>query len=119
MRQVNPCRARRSAARPAVEDRPNMSKSLLYASSVRSDGELHPELLEGVTQLALAVGSTLGPRGRHVIIDRAGDTPLVTKDGVTVARNIQLTNPVHNAAAKMVQAVSRATVDEAGDGTTT
>lgn len=96
-----------------------MSKSLLYAHSVRENGELHKELLEGVAQLALAVGSTLGPRGRNVIIDRAGETPLVTKDGVTVAANIQLTNPVHNAAAKMVQAVSRATVEVAGDGTTT
>lgn len=96
-----------------------MSKRLLYASGVRSDGVLHTELLEGVAQIALAVGSTLGPRGRNVIIDRAGDTPLVTKDGVTVARNIQLTNPVHNAAAKLIQAVSKATVDEAGDGTTT
>jgi chaperonin GroEL len=96
-----------------------MSKALLYAPSVRAGGTLHTELLKGVEQLALAVGSTLGPRGRHVIIDRAGDTPLVTKDGVTVARNIQLIDPVHNAAVKMIQAVSRATVDEAGDGTTT
>ena len=96
-----------------------MSKKLLFANQVRAGGQLHPELLEGVTQLALAVGSTLGPRGRNVIIDRAGDTPLVTKDGVTVARNVQLTNPVHHAAVKMVQAVARATVEEAGDGTTT
>lgn len=96
-----------------------MSKALLFAGQVRPGGQLHTELLEGVTQLALAVGSTLGPRGRNVIIDRAGDTPLVTKDGVTVARNIQLTNPVHHAAVKMVQAVARATVEEAGDGTTT
>jgi chaperonin GroEL len=96
-----------------------MSKALLFAGQVRPGGQLHTELLEGVTQLALAVGSTLGPRGRNVIIDRAGDTPLVTKDGQTVAQNIQLTNPVYHAAAKMVQAVAHATVQEAGDGTTT
>ena len=96
-----------------------MSKLLLYAPQVRSEGQLHAELLAGVEQLALAVGSTLGPRGLNVIIDRAGETPLVTKDGVTVARNIQLTDPVQNAAVKLVQDVARATVDEAGDGTTT
>lgn len=96
-----------------------MSKKLLYASSVRESGTLHAELLEGTAQLALAVASTLGPRGRNVIIDRAGETPLITKDGVTVARNIQLTNPIHQAAAKLIQDVARDTVNEAGDGTTT
>lgn len=96
-----------------------MSKSLLYASNLRPEQNLHEQLLEGVEQIALAVGSTLGPRGRNVIIDRAGDVPQVTKDGVTVARNIQLTDPVLNSAVKMIQAVARATVEEAGDGTTT
>lgn len=96
-----------------------MSKKLLYASSIRQGGTLHTDLLEGTAQLALAVASTLGPRGRNVIIDRAGETPLITKDGVTVANNIQITNPVHNAAAKLIQRVARATVNEAGDGTTT
>lgn len=97
-----------------------MSKQLLYASTLKQpDQDLHEELLRGVEQIALAVGSTLGPRGRNVIIDKAGETPQVTKDGVTVARNIQLTDPVLNAAAKLVQGVARATVEEAGDGTTT
>jgi len=96
-----------------------MSKALLYASNFRPEEDLHKELLEGVERIALAVGSTLGPRGCNVIIDRAGEVPQVTKDGVTVARNIQLTNPVHNSAVKMIQAVARATVEEAGDGTTT
>lgn len=96
-----------------------MSKALLYASTVRPNGQLHEEMLEGIAQIALAVGSTLGPRGRNVIIDRAGEAPITTKDGVTVARNIYLTNPVHNAAVKMIQGVAKATVDEAGDGTTT
>lgn len=96
-----------------------MSKSLLYASNLREEQDLHEKLLEGVEQIALAVGSTLGPRGRNVIIDRAGEVPQVTKDGVTVARNIQLSDPVLNSAVKMVQAVARAAVEEAGDGTTT
>ena len=96
-----------------------MSKKLLYAGSVRPGSELHEKLLEGVSLMADAVGSTLGPRGLNVIIDRAGDIPLVTKDGVTVARNIQLTDPVLQSAVKMMQDVARATVDEAGDGTTT
>ena len=96
-----------------------MSKRLLYAPCTRPGGTLHADLLGGVEQLALAVGSTLGPRGRNVIIDRAGETPLITKDGVTVARNIQLTNPVHHAAVKLIQDVARDTVNEAGDGTTT
>jgi len=96
-----------------------MSKALLYASNFREEQNLHEQMLEGVEQIALAVGSTLGPRGCNVIIDRAGDVPQVTKDGVTVARNIQLTDPVLNSAVKMIQAVARATVEEAGDGTTT
>lgn len=96
-----------------------MSKALLYASNLQAEQDLHEQLLRGVEQIALAVGSTLGPRGRNVIIDKAGETPQVTKDGVTVARNIQLTDPVLNAAAKLVQHVARAAVEEAGDGTTT
>lgn len=96
-----------------------MSKALLYASTYRKEQDLHQQLLEGVERIALAVGSTLGPRGSNVIIDRHGDTPQVTKDGVTVARNIHLTDPVLNSAVKMIQQVARATVEEAGDGTTT
>jgi chaperonin GroEL len=96
-----------------------MSKALLYSRHVRQEQDLHQELLEGVAQIALAVASTLGPRGCNVIIDRPGETPDVTKDGVTVARNIQLTNPVHHAAVKMIQDVAKAHELETGDGTTT
>ena len=96
-----------------------MSKALLYSKRLRPEQDLHAQLLEGVERVALAVGSTLGPRGSNVIIDRAGDVPQVTKDGVTVARNINLTDPVLSSAAKLVIAVARATVEEAGDGTTT
>lgn len=96
-----------------------MSKALLYSRHVREEQDLHKEMLEGVAQIALAVASTLGPRGCNVIIDRPGETPDVTKDGVTVARQIQLTSPVHNAAVKMIQAVAKAHELETGDGTTT
>lgn len=99
-----------------------MSRKLLFADAVAGPGAaigLHSELLAGVRQLALAVGSTLGPRGRNVILDRAGDPPIVTKDGVTVARNIHLTDPVQEAAVKLIQEVARDTVNAAGDGTTT
>lgn len=94
-------------------------KAILYANQIKPSDDLHDELLAGVQQLALAVGSTLGPRGRNVIIDRPGETPMITKDGVTVAANIQLSNPVANAGAKLIQAVAKATADTAGDGTTT
>ena len=77
------------------------------------------DLIQGIEKLAKTVGSTLGPCGRTVIINRPGRTPLVTKDGVTVAKEIELTDPVEVIGAQFVRDVSVKTGEEAGDGTTT
>jgi len=76
-------------------------------------------MLEGCTKLANAVSVTLGPRGRNVIIDQTFGTPKITKDGVTVAKNINFSNRYHNLGASLVKQVANNTNDAAGDGTTT
>ena len=76
-------------------------------------------LRRGVDSLANAVKVTLGPKGRNVVIDRKFGSPTVTKDGVTVAKEIELTNSVENMGAQMVKEVASKTADLAGDGTTT
>src|SRR5512142_1878988 len=76
-------------------------------------------LKRGVDQLAEAVKVTLGPRGRNVVIDKKFGAPTVTKDGVTVAKEIELSDPMENMGAQMVQEVATKTSDLAGDGTTT
>src|SRR5438093_3353408 len=73
----------------------------------------------GVRQLARAVKITLGPRGRNVVIQKAFGSPTVTKDGVTVAKEIELKDPYENIGAQMVKEVASKTSDVAGDGTTT
>src|SRR5207245_4183644 len=73
----------------------------------------------GVDQLADAVKVTLGPKGRNVVIDKKFGSPTITKDGVTVAREIELPDPVENMGAQMVKEVATKTSDVAGDGTTT
>ena len=89
------------------------AKQLLFAQDARG------EILKGVNVLANAVRETLGPRGRNVLIDRAGGTPTVTKDGVTVAHEIECGNPFQNIGAQMAKEVASQTSDNAGDGTTT
>lgn len=81
--------------------------------------DANQELLKGVTILTEAVRSTLGPRGRNVIIDKSFGSPVVTKDGVTVAKEIELENKWQNMGAQMVKEVASKTSDVAGDGTTT
>src|SRR4051812_15084572 len=76
-------------------------------------------LKKGVDQLAEAVKVTLGPKGRNVVIDRKFGSPLITKDGVTVAKEVELENPIENMGAQMVKEVATKTSDLAGDGTTT
>ena len=76
-------------------------------------------MLEGCTKLAGAVAVTLGPRGRNVIIDQTFGSPKITKDGVTVAKNINFANRYHNLGASLVKQVANNTNDQAGDGTTT
>src|SRR6059058_795959 len=90
-----------------------MAKQLLYTDDARK------KLLQGADKLARAVGSTLGPTGRNVIIDKSFGGPTVTKDGVTVSKEIELADPFENMGAKLVNAVAQKTSDVAGDGTTT
>src|SRR5436305_1802209 len=90
-----------------------MAKQLLYTDDARK------KLLQGADKLARAVGSTLGPTGRNVIIDKSFGGPTVTKDGVTVSKEIDLQDPFENMGAKLVNAVAQKTSDVAGDGTTT
>jgi chaperonin GroEL len=90
-----------------------MAKQLLYTDDARK------KLLAGATKLSKAVGSTLGPTGRNVILDKSFGGPTVTKDGVTVSKEIDLPDPFENMGAKLVNAVAQKTSDVAGDGTTT
>jgi chaperonin GroEL len=90
-----------------------MAKQLLYTDEARK------KLLSGAETLARAVGSTLGPTGRNVIIEKSFGGPTVTKDGVTVSKEIDLPDPFENMGAKLVNAVAQKTSDVAGDGTTT
>jgi len=90
-----------------------MPKQLLYTDDARK------KLLAGAEKLAHAVGVTLGPTGRNVIIDKSFGGPTVTKDGVTVSKEIELADPFENMGAKLVNAVAQKTSDTAGDGTTT
>ena len=89
------------------------AKQLVFDESARQ------RLLKGVEQLARAVKATLGPKGRNVVIDKKFGSPTVTKDGVTVAKEIELSDPYENMGAQMVREVASKTSDSAGDGTTT
>ena len=90
-----------------------MAKQILFDTEARNG------LKSGVDQLANAVKVTLGPKGRNVVIDKKFGSPNVTKDGVTVAKEIELKDPVENMGAQMVKEVASKTADIAGDGTTT
>jgi chaperonin GroEL len=89
------------------------------AKQVKYNVEARDALKRGVDTLANAVKVTLGPKGRHVIIDKKFGSPAVTKDGVTVAKEIELKDPIENMGAQMVKEVASKTADIAGDGTTT
>ena len=86
---------------------------------IKFDIEAREKLKAGVDKLANAVKVTLGPRGRHVVIDKKFGAPLVTKDGVTVAKEIELKDVIENMGAQMLKEVASKTADVAGDGTTT
>ena len=90
-----------------------MAKQIIYHEDARQG------ILRGVNSLATAVRVTLGPMGRNVVLEKKFGPPVVTKDGVTVAKEIELENPVENLGAKMVKEVASKTSDVAGDGTTT
>src|SRR5215468_7199584 len=89
------------------------AKQLSYSDDARQ------KLLAGVSKLARAVRATLGPRGRNAVIDKGWGSPNVTKDGVTVAEEIELQDPYENMGAQLVKEAASKTSDVAGDGTTT
>jgi chaperonin GroEL len=90
-----------------------MAKKIAFSEEVRS------KLLKGIETLAKAVKITLGPKGRNVALDKKFGSPVITKDGVTVARDIELEDEFENMGAQLVKEVASKTSDEAGDGTTT
>ena len=90
-----------------------MAKNIVY------DEEARQAVMRGVNKLAAAVRVTLGPKGRNVVLEKKFGSPVVTKDGVTVAKEVDLEDPVENLGAKMVREVASKTSDVAGDGTTT
>jgi len=91
----------------------------MAAKQLIFDEQARQALLKGVQKLARAVVATLGPKGRNVVIDKKFGSPTVTKDGVTVAKEIELEDPYENMGAQMVREVASKTSDSAGDGTTT
>jgi len=90
-----------------------MAKQVVYGTDSRA------AILRGVNQLADTVKITLGPKGRNVVIDKKFGSPTITKDGVTVAKEIELKDPLENMGAQMLREVASKTSDVAGDGTTT
>jgi len=96
-----------------IQEPPLVPKQLLFADAARR------KMMEGVDVLAHAVGTTLGPTGRNVILSKSFGGPTVTKDGVTVSKEIELPDPFENMGAKLVNVVASKTSDTAGDGTTT
>ena len=91
----------------------------MSAKQMKYEGDARQAILNGVGKLAKAVATTLGPSGRNVIIDKKFGSPQITKDGVTVAKEIELPDPFENMGAQMVREVASKTNDVAGDGTTT
>ncbi|MFO7483919.1 TCP-1/cpn60 chaperonin family protein, partial [Oceanibaculum nanhaiense] len=91
----------------------------MAAKEVKFGGEARTKMLRGVDILADAVKVTLGPKGRNVVIDKSFGAPRITKDGVSVAKEIELTDKFENMGAQMVREVASRTNDVAGDGTTT
>src|SRR6187455_638438 len=89
------------------------AKQIVYSENSRQ------AILRGVNQLADAVKVTLGPKGRNVVLEKKFGGPTITKDGVTVAKEIELKDPLENMGAQMVREVASKTSDVAGDGTTT
>src|SRR5690606_16451145 len=105
-----------SYSSPPLESKPSptpMAKQIIFNSDARD------QLKQGVDALANAVKVTLGPKGRNVIIEKKFGAPTVTKDGVTVAKEIELEDKIANVGAQMVKEVASKTSDVAGDGTTT
>src|SRR5215468_4734678 len=91
----------------------------MAAKEVRFSGDARERMLRGIDILANAVRVTLGPKGRNVVLDKSFGAPRITKDGVTVAKEVELADKFENMGAQMVREVASKTNDAAGDGTTT
>jgi len=91
----------------------------MAAKEIRFNGDARDRMLRGIDTLANAVKVTLGPKGRNVLLDKSDGAPRITKDGVTVAKEIELSDRFENMGAQMVKEVATRTSDQAGDGTTT
>ena len=91
----------------------------MSAKDVRFSSDARDRMLRGVDILNNAVKATLGPKGRNVVLDKSYGSPRITKDGVTVAKEIELEDKFENMGAQMVREVASKTSDRAGDGTTT
>src|SRR6266545_4249318 len=91
----------------------------MAAKELRFNGDARDRMLHGIDILANAVKVTLGPKGRNVLLSKSYGAPRVTKDGVTVAKEIELSDKFENMGAQMVKEVATRTSDQAGDGTTT
>ncbi len=97
----------------------NQVKSIIMAKDIKYNVDARESLKKGVDQLANAVKVTLGPKGRNVVIEKKFGAPQITKDGVTVAKEIELEDKFENTGAQLVKSVASKTGDDAGDGTTT
>ncbi|MEK9714639.1 MAG: TCP-1/cpn60 chaperonin family protein, partial [Methylophilaceae bacterium] len=91
----------------------------MAAKDVRFGDDVRQKMVKGVNTLANAVKVTLGPKGRNVVLERSFGAPTITKDGVSVAKEIELNDKFENMGAQMVKEVASKTSDNAGDGTTT
>ena len=89
------------------------------AKKYDSGPSLQEKILKGIDTLADNVASTLGPRGRNVILHKKGSNPIITKDGVTISKFVDLEDPFENVGAQIIKQVAARTADECGDGTTT
>src|SRR6202451_3515897 len=91
----------------------------MAVKQMKFDTDARAEIASGLSQLARAVKATLGPRGRNVVLQKSYGSPRITKDGVTVSKEIELPQPFENMGAKLINMVASKTGDVAGDGTTT
>jgi chaperonin GroEL len=91
----------------------------MAAKDIRFGEDARSRMVKGVNVLANAVKATLGPKGRNVVLDKSFGAPTITKDGVSVAKEIELADKFENMGAQMVKEVASKTSDNAGDGTTT
>src|SRR5262249_33919690 len=104
---------------PIFTTNPELETGPMAAKDVKFSSDAREKMLRGVDILANAVKVTLGPKGRNVVIEKSFGAPRITKDGVTVAKEIELSDGCENMGAQMVREVASKTNDLAGDGTTT